>query len=90
MIRKLFHVPVVLRDSRTFFSGLRSRVTVIASDEAYSHIAKEGTGRKAIVYFTAKWCPPCKIIGPIYDELSRCPRSTTLMTAIFCILYRDK
>ncbi|KAI9997178.1 hypothetical protein PInf_000614 [Phytophthora infestans] len=32
--------------------------------------AQEGTGRKAIVYFTAKWCPPCKMIGPIYDELS--------------------
>jgi len=32
---------------------------------------QEGTGRKAIVYFTAKWCPPCKMIGPIYDEL-RC------------------
>jgi thiol-disulfide isomerase/thioredoxin len=28
-----------------------------------------GSGKKAIVYFTAKWCPPCKMISPIYDEL---------------------
>ncbi|RLN93459.1 hypothetical protein BBJ28_00003361 [Nothophytophthora sp. Chile5] len=31
---------------------------------------QEGAQGKAIVYFTAKWCPPCKMIGPIYDELS--------------------
>eukprot|EP00644_Phytophthora_capsici_P004284 jgi/Phyca11/527222/estExt2_fgenesh1_pm.C_PHYCAscaffold_170104 len=60
----------VLQPSRALSTSARSRVKIIGSDEAYTQIATEGTGRKAIVYFTAKWCPPCKMIGPIYDELS--------------------
>ncbi|ETI49802.1 hypothetical protein, variant [Phytophthora nicotianae CJ01A1] len=59
----------VLRGSRALSSSARSRVKIIGSDEAYTQIVTEGTGRKAIVYFTAKWCPPCKMVGPIYDEL---------------------
>lgn len=25
---------------------------------------------KSVLYFTATWCPPCKMISPAYDELS--------------------
>ncbi|KAL3668028.1 hypothetical protein V7S43_006899 [Phytophthora oleae] len=60
----------VLQASRALSTSARSRVKILGSDEAYMQITTEGTGRKAIVYFTAKWCPPCKMIGPIYDELS--------------------
>eukprot|EP00584_Thalassiosira_punctigera_P007029 CAMPEP_0172531794 /NCGR_PEP_ID=MMETSP1067-20121228/5053_1 /TAXON_ID=265564 ORGANISM="Thalassiosira punctigera, Strain Tpunct2005C2" /NCGR_SAMPLE_ID=MMETSP1067 /ASSEMBLY_ACC=CAM_ASM_000444 /LENGTH=141 /DNA_ID=CAMNT_0013316217 /DNA_START=48 /DNA_END=473 /DNA_ORIENTATION=+ len=25
---------------------------------------------KSVMYFTATWCPPCKVISPVYAELS--------------------
>mmetsp|Transcript_38568 Transcript_38568/g.43047 ORF Transcript_38568/g.43047 Transcript_38568/m.43047 type:complete len:139 (+) Transcript_38568:64-480(+) len=28
------------------------------------------TNEKAILYFTATWCPPCKMIKPVYKSLS--------------------
>ncbi|CAI5738651.1 unnamed protein product [Hyaloperonospora brassicae] len=60
----------MLRNGRTLSTKAQSRVTIIGSDDAYTKITTEGTGRRAVVYFTAKWCPPCKMIGPVYDELS--------------------
>ncbi|GAB9464635.1 Zz-type zinc finger-containing protein [Globisporangium polare] len=56
--------------SRALATSASSRVKILGSDAAYTQIATEGSGRKSIVYFTAKWCPPCKMISPIYDELS--------------------
>eukprot|EP01082_Thalassiosira_pseudonana_P012946 g11775.t1 g11775 contig6:568758-569138(-) len=26
--------------------------------------------QKSVMYFTASWCPPCKMISPIYDKLA--------------------
>ncbi|KAL3773579.1 hypothetical protein ACHAWO_003066 [Cyclotella atomus] len=26
---------------------------------------------RSVMYFTASWCPPCKMISPVYDELSK-------------------
>ncbi|CAH0515056.1 unnamed protein product [Peronospora belbahrii] len=59
-----------LHNSRFLSLSKQSRVKLIGSDDAYSQITTEGTGQKTIVYFMAKWCPPCKMISPIYDELS--------------------
>ncbi|GLD93264.1 hypothetical protein PINS_up001856 [Pythium insidiosum] len=56
-----------LRSTRGFAS---SRVAIVGSHDAYTKITAPGSGKKAVVYFTAKWCPPCKVISPIFDELS--------------------
>jgi thiol-disulfide isomerase/thioredoxin len=38
--------------------------------EEYDH-AVEGAGDQLIVsYFTAAWCGPCKMISPVYADLS--------------------
>eukprot|EP00553_Chaetoceros_curvisetus_P002006 CAMPEP_0204622910 /NCGR_PEP_ID=MMETSP0717-20131115/8631_1 /ASSEMBLY_ACC=CAM_ASM_000666 /TAXON_ID=230516 /ORGANISM="Chaetoceros curvisetus" /LENGTH=140 /DNA_ID=CAMNT_0051637799 /DNA_START=1 /DNA_END=423 /DNA_ORIENTATION=- len=40
------------------------------SDE--SAVSKFKTiNNKSILYFTATWCPPCKMIAPIYDTLAK-------------------
>ncbi|XP_074480412.1 thioredoxin-like [Sebastes fasciatus] len=42
-------------------------VTTLAEFEA---ILKEEAGDKLVaVDFTAKWCPPCKVIGPKFEEM---------------------
>ncbi|KAJ0408370.1 hypothetical protein P43SY_003096 [Pythium insidiosum] len=56
-----------LRSTRGFAT---SRVAIVGSHDAYTKITAPGSGKKAVVYFTAKWCPPCKVISPIFDELS--------------------
>ena len=41
---------------------------VLGSNEAYSDLMKGGA--KKVLYFTASWCPPCKMIAPVFSKLS--------------------
>ena len=36
-------------------------------DDGKAPVAGEGT---AVVAFSAKWCPPCKVMDPIYEAAS--------------------
>ena len=56
--------------------ALRKAIT-IGDETAYAK-ALEGDGLK-VVYFTASWCGPCKMISPIYDTLSDTHTSATFL-----------
>jgi thioredoxin 1 len=32
---------------------------------------KVKSGESKVLYFTATWCPPCKMIAPIFEKLSK-------------------
>lgn len=31
------------------------------------------SGMNLVIDFTATWCPPCKMIGPIFEEMAKDP-----------------
>jgi thiol-disulfide isomerase/thioredoxin len=43
-------------------------VTVLSDGDAVSKF--RSVNPKSVLYFTATWCPPCKMISPIYAALS--------------------
>jgi thioredoxin 1 len=54
----------------SFASG--SKIKEITSTTQWDELIKNSTssGRPAIVEFTAVWCPPCKMIAPVLEELA--------------------
>lgn len=46
----------------------RTIVTNLSDGDAVSKFGE--INEKSILYFTATWCPPCKMISPIYSKLS--------------------
>ena len=49
-------------------SARRTLFITVGDQNAFE--ALESNNKKKIFYFTATWCPPCKMIAPIYTELS--------------------
>ncbi|KAG5183627.1 thioredoxin-like protein [Tribonema minus] len=46
--------------------GSGGTVKELASMDDYQSSSKD----KAVLYFTAKWCPPCRRIAPMYQDLA--------------------
>ena len=47
-----------------------SPVVQLGDMKAYEKLEQE-KDKKHILYFTATWCPPCRKIGPVFEDLSR-------------------
>lgn len=45
-----------------------SSVITLSDNDAVEKFTK--VNQKAILYFTATWCPPCKMIKPVYEKMS--------------------
>ena len=57
-------VPALLQRSR----HLATKVIVCGSDEVFDKAKASDDG--AVIYFTASWCGPCKMISPVFEELA--------------------
>jgi thiol-disulfide isomerase/thioredoxin len=40
----------------------------VGSDAAFTKL--EESKAKQVYYFTASWCPPCKMIGPVFEKMA--------------------
>lgn len=63
-------------------------VTTITSYEAFQQ-AINGD-KPVIVDFTATWCGPCKMIGPIFEKISETPASEKLNFFKVSRIHTDK
>jgi thioredoxin 1 len=50
--------------------GGSSNVVHIKSADEFDQLVAESDGKLIVVDFSAVWCGPCKMIAPVYDEMS--------------------
>jgi thioredoxin 1 len=46
-------------------------VVKIHSEEEFDKLIASGSKEVAVIDFTATWCPPCRMIAPEFDKLSK-------------------
>ena len=65
--RRLGAAGKSLSASRVVYRSISSNFIVVGDDSAFEKL--EGQA-KQVYYFTASWCPPCKMIGPIFEKMA--------------------
>lgn len=52
------------------YRGGSSSVVHVTSEAEFDRILSESEGKLIVVDFSAAWCMPCKLIAPVFEEMS--------------------
>uniref|UniRef100_UPI00358FD860 thioredoxin-like n=1 Tax=Myxine glutinosa TaxID=7769 RepID=UPI00358FD860 len=63
---------------------MMAKIQTIANLGQFQKLIAESGARLVVVKFTARWCGPCQVIHPIYEELS-----SQHQVVIFCVVDVD-
>ncbi|KAL1829444.1 hypothetical protein ACET3Z_007856 [Daucus carota] len=78
--RPSFHFPPFSYRNYSSSSAGPSNIVMVESEEQFNSSMRKvkDNSQPAIYYFTAVWCPPCKLLSPIIGQLSeKYPHVTT-------------
>lgn len=69
MFRNLKNVANVAKVSRVRWASTSPNFIVLGDSSNLKGIVDSADSK--VLYFTATWCPPCKMIAPVFEKLSK-------------------
>jgi len=63
-------LKVGARCARTSAVSRRGMGYVVVGDHSAFNKLEAAEDRKKVFYFTATWCPPCRMIAPIFEKMA--------------------
>merc|ERR1712070_180579 len=76
-VRPLWEPLALPRPGGIHRSGFRSsavsakEVISIESSTQFDQVVASNAGNLVVAYYTAVWCPPCRMIAPVYAQLAQ-------------------